>query len=222
MIEHPHVQICGCARSGNTLMQCLMRCFDKIETPDDFRHPKEVFVPDFILKWGYPKQEGFTFVGKQPRALNFLKGTIPEHLFVLLMVRDGRDTIISEHTGKKHYVKPSRWIEANGKVLALREKYPHQTLVVKYEDLIVDYQAVLRQIAPLIKRPIISTWKEASRRYRGTAFAKTMRGVRPIDKTNTNKWNLETIKKLIAKHEKAFCDMLIRLGYEQDNTWVTK
>lgn len=221
MIEHPHVQICGCARSGNTLMQCLMKCLDKIETPDDRREPREVLVPRMIRKWGCPRQEGYTFVGKQPTALEYFKGKIPDFLFMILMVRDGRDTILSTHRAKKNYVHPRRWIKDNKLVLQYQRDYPDQTMIVKYEDLVEDYQSTLRAIGERIGRELVTTWEEIAPRYKGTSFDKTMNGVRPLDTNSTQRWSLEEIHKLVDKQSlPEFCQMLVDLKYEQDDTWL--
>lgn len=222
MTKYLYVQICGCARSGNTLLQCLMHCLENIETPSNIHFSKEVFVPDFAIRWNYPKDSNNTFVGKQPNALQkLLSKGIPPTLFVIIMIRDGRDVISSSHFTKKDYVSPDRWIENCNQAIKLHSKYPSQTMTLKYENLVNNYLKTMELIGKHIRRQVLYTWEEIASRYKDTFFEKIMKGIRSVDSTNINKWNLENVlSKLNDMNKPKFCKTLQTFGYEKNNSWL--
>lgn len=209
------VHITGCApRSGTTLMMELFRdCFE-IEAFGD--HEISVFVK--------PRPEPNLYCSKRPQDILFIPPLLrfdPE-LWIVFMMRDPRDVIVSEHR-----LRPgSYWCHLGlwrRRYQIARKLWSHPRFtVVRYEDLASRPDAVqdlLEDRMPFLRRTQrFSQWggeaqvSEASERALG--------GVRPVSADSIGSWQRK--KGRIVNQIQTYGSIdqeLIDLGYETDGTW---
>lgn len=155
------VYIRGCPRSGNTLMLLLCGAGFKnshILTAQDIPIPSKS-NPNKITFGTFPSPEGFSY--KQVQADHFLDF---EDAAIIFMIRDPRDVLVSEHGAKpgEPWIKdPKRWID---NALILKKIKEHErVLLIKYEDLVTEPDAIQEKIAVQfgfeINRPFSDCWQ---------------------------------------------------------------
>ncbi len=144
------VFICGCGHSGTSLAAAMFAAHPEFYMP---RKETGVFTKSALAKerWAALRQRWQSsgrphLSEKTPRHIRYLpriRDHVPEARF-LVMVRDGRD-VASSHIKRYGSAEPGmeRWVRDNEFVLSERD-HP-DVHVIRYEDLVVDPEGILRQ-----------------------------------------------------------------------------
>lgn len=209
------VHITGCApRSGTTLMMELFRqCFE-IEAFG--RHEISVFVK--------PRPEPPLYCSKRPQDILIVPPLLryDENLWIVFMLRDPRDVIVSQHRLRPgtYWCHLGLW---KRRYEIARELWSHPRFsVVRYEDLAErpdEVQRELQERMPFLRmRQRFSEWgrdrvSEASERALG--------GVRPVSKESIGSWRSRKgrVRAQLERHGPIERE-LIALGYEADAAWL--
>lgn len=201
-------------RSGTTLLaECMKECFE-IDICED------VEVPLSRLRW----TRG-TYLTKSPGDIQHVKLrlNIDPRLYVICMMRDPRDVIISKHQRNPVYyhVALDTWKKGYA---CIKDNISHpRFMVVKYEDLIDNPDQVQASIggrlAFLKQRNIFSKWHLAA--TVSPRYEVALNGIRAIDCNNKTKWpsQMERIQRQIDLFGPV-TNELIEMGYETDASWM--
>lgn len=201
-------------RSGTTLMMELMaHCFDFHAYAD---HEMGIFqVPHVPVD---------TFCSKSPgELLKFPLVAGNENLWVICMVRDPRDVIVSKHKNKPDLywtnLNTFQYLYKGFKASTAYENF----IPVRYEDLVCDPNMVQKFLSKKIpfltkKADFTDFHKVASPTIKSIS---ALGGVREISTSSVNNWkkHLPRLKAQIDLHGD-ITEMLIDLGYEKDNKWL--
>jgi hypothetical protein len=135
--------ISGCARSGTTLTQRLMRCFEDI-----FVHRPEVryTVLDML-----DRPEANLVVKRDARSFAHLP-KLPPSIGLIYCLRHPFDTLTSSHpqtlNERRFHVTPQRWLAEYDALTQLKKAQPHRKILfVRYEDMIGAPDAMQERIA---------------------------------------------------------------------------
>lgn len=141
-------------------------------------------------------------------------------LYVVCMVRDPRDVIVSEN-----WSRPGRYFiplwEVRKGLAHLRHYAGHpRFIVVRYEDLASDPSGAQRELErrmPFLRRT--ADFRDFHRVATGVSKgnADDMHGVRPIDAASIGNWRRHLPR--VADQKVGLTRALIELGYEQDASW---
>lgn len=157
--EKAPIIIGGCGRSGTTLLLSVLGAHPAI-----LAFPEELyaFYPrPFRLRTllnelaGHGTEKNWTrWCEKTPknvRAFAEIEAAFEGNVYLIHIVRDGRDVVTSHHPNaqEKYYVSPERWVADVSAGLEQRDK----TLLVRYEDLVTDSEITLREICKFIGEP---------------------------------------------------------------------
>jgi len=176
------ILICGCARSGNTLMFSLMQTgFDKIikviDGPGNEQFPEEI-VEDHVV------------VGKMPKKVSKLHKLMSDDLGVICMMRDPRDVLVSRHfeRPKRYWTPLTRWM-GTAEIANEYKNHPN-VLLVKYEDLILKSSKVQNAISKKFNLDKIRDFDECYEHFdKSDKYnEKTMNGIRPLDTSRIGSW----------------------------------
>ncbi|ESY64460.1 hypothetical protein X743_30860 [Mesorhizobium sp. LNHC252B00] len=135
--------ISGCARSGTTLTQRLMRCFE-----DTFVHPPEA---RYTILDMLDRPESNLVVKRDARSFAHL-AKLPASIGLIYCVRHPFDTLTSSHpqtrNERRFHVTPHRWLAEYDALIKLKKAQPHrQILFVHYEDMVGAPDAMQERIA---------------------------------------------------------------------------
>ena len=176
------ILICGCARSGNTLMLNLMEVgfqniVKNIDGPGNEQIPKKP-IPGHVV------------VGKFPKKIYQLDTLMKPDLGVIYMLRDARDVLISKHFQKPHkYWTPiRRWVEA-AEIAVKYENHP-QVHILKFEDLLRSPDKIQFSLAQKFGLIPLRSFAAAHKYFDKTDDynIQTMNGIRPLDKSRIGAW----------------------------------
>jgi hypothetical protein len=209
------IHITGCApRSGTTLMMELFRqCFE-IEAFG--RHEISVFEK--------PRPEPPLYCSKRPQDILIVEPLLrhDESLWVVFLLRDPRDVIVSEHRLRpgSYWCHLGVWKQ---RYRIARALWDHPRFcVVRYEDLALRPDEVQRQLEarmPFLRRTrLFSEW--GSERV-SEASEKALGGVRPISAESIGGWR-ERRGRILSQMQKhgPIARELVELGYEPDDAWL--
>lgn len=217
LTPHPvrRLHVVGCHRSGTTLMaELLGSCFD---IPGRVDHEQGLWVP-------VEAESGVFLTKKPPDTIRIRTAFLMDpRLYVIAMIRDPRGVITSRHKTKPDVYFSSfwRWQQYLQAIMAL-EGHP-RFLVVRYEDLVADPDAVQDRIAERFEflQPIsrFSRFPEGARIHERARIS--LNGVRAVDSASLSRWReaLPRVKGELIRHPEMI-DWLIRLGYEPDDAWT--
>jgi len=204
------ILICGCARSGNTLM------FSLIDTGF------ENIVKVKGGPWGeqVPKEavEGKVVVGKFPRKASRLYKLMADDLGIIYMMRDPRDVLVSKHfeRPRTYWTSVERWIRTA--TVALEYKDHPNVLLLKYEDLITKPNKAQKAMAEKFNLEAARKFEDCYESFdtKDKYNAKTMNGIRPLDKSRIGAWkdgylNEKFINRLMKNSE--MTDLMKRFDY---------
>lgn len=212
MFKHLHIVACS-PRSGTTLLhEAMVTCF-KVDKHYD--HEVRFNQVD--------AEDGQIVVTKRPKDTMYMPDVIDDpELFVVYVMRDPRDVIVSRHGKNKdmYYSNIRLWRElhAYARKIAGHERF----LPVGYEEFVTDPDVVQNQIAAkfpwLQKLHNFSEYHEYANVSEKSKLA--MNDVRPIAPTSVGKWkkNLGRIKGQQMTHGSLTPD-LIECGYETSDEW---
>lgn len=210
------VHITGCApRSGTTLLMELFRSCFEIEAFGS--HEISIFLK--------PKPEPDLYCSKRPRDVRFVRPLLrfDENLWVVFMMRDPRDVIVSEHKRRPgvYWCQLGTWKRRHQ---IARGLWNHpRFVVVRYEDLAQQpdaTQAALQARMPFLRATqSFSNWGEVNRVSDDSEVA--LGGVRPISDSSIGAWKqkkgriVSQLRKFGPIHQE-----LIDLGYETSDGWL--
>lgn len=156
--------VCGCARTGTTLMQSILGAHPNI-------YSLEVETAEFTGGWKKEKNGNYKplridrfykyflkykvpfgpkrYCTKRPRNVRYIKEILNYHngnVRIIQMIRDARDTLTSKLLSKsnEYYVSFKRYIQD---VTAGLEYAEHPLVhVVKYENLVTNFEPTIKEI----------------------------------------------------------------------------
>lgn len=213
MYKHLHIVACS-PRSGTTLLhEVMITCF-RIDKHYDHEIRFNLVVAS----------EGDILLTKRPKDTMYMPRVIDSvpKTFVIYVVRDPRDVIVSRH-GKdksKYYANIRLWRQMHQ---CARSMYSSPNfLEIKYEDFVSrpdEVQNIIATRFPWLEK--VHNFSE----YHDYAVVsaksqKAMHGVRPIAATSVGLWteNLPRIKGQQERHG-SLTPELIECGYETSGEW---
>jgi hypothetical protein len=161
---------------------------------------------------------------KSPREVPYMPWTLrlnPD-LFVIYMLRDPRNVIVSKHrqAPDKYYTSLAVWQEFESYRRRL-EEHP-RFLVVKYEELVTEPDTVqekIRTLMPFLEgRCLFSEFHHYARPSERTSRA--LNGLRPVSADRLLEWkkHLPRVKAQLERFGEISAE-LVELGYEPDAKW---
>lgn len=208
------VHIVGCPRSGTTLLMELMStCF---ANSGFCEHELSIFAP-------VPDGEGPYFT-KQPNDIKQLRHIFyrDPQLHIIYMGRDPRAVITSKHreNPEQYFCNYRVWSECDH--AAQRYTGHARFLSLRYEDLVIAADTVQHSIAGHFEflKPLHPFSQYHLHATPSAASQRAMNGLRAINPKSLEKWqqHLPRIAEQLQREPK-LADDLIRLGYEEDNSW---
>jgi len=137
-----YVFIAGCARSGTTLMQDLMSCFQNtyvVPGESHFDRFDDATLP-----------RGNVVVKRTHQTYQTLEH-LPTNITLIYMLRHPFDTLTSHHPDfpkRRYYVSKRRWRDEYRALKMLRCRQPQRSIIyVRYSDLVSDPDGVQARIA---------------------------------------------------------------------------
>lgn len=201
-------------RTGTTLMAEAMKACFEIDYSTD--HEDRLFVR--------AKQDGEVFLTKHPADM-FVVGPslkVDPDLWIICMVRDPRDAIVSRHTkDKTKFWAGLRYWKAFYPIYRSLKRHP-RFVTVRYEDFVsapdTTQKALEAAIPVLRKKHDFSKYHEVSNVSEESK--KALLSVRPISPVGIGSWRKEIsrVKQQCEIHGDITND-LQEFGYEQDGTW---
>lgn len=211
------LHIVGCPRSGTTLlMELVSTCF---ASGGFCEHELSIFEP-------VPQVKDIYFT-KQPNDIKQLSHIFArdEQLYIIYMSRDPRAVITSKHreNPQQYFCNYRVWRECD---LAAQRYAGHpRFLLLRYEDLVVEPDALQARIASqfsfLRQRHLFSQYQEFA--LPSEASQRAMNGLRAVNRESLGKWqqHLPRVAEQYQRHPE-LADDLIRLGYETDRRWLDR
>ena len=204
-------------RSGTTLLAEVMKTCFKIDNYCEHEAPICKQLP----------RNGEIFLTKQPREIGAVRFPLkfnPE-LYVICVVRDPRDSIVSKHSGavNEYYCSLKFW-----KYFVKnyhKNKNNSRFITIKYEDLVSYPNKIQEEIQSRL--PFLEKYCNFSEYHLNAnvsvASNKAMNNLRPIEPKGIGNWqsHLLRIKQQTSIHGDIEND-LIYFGYESDAYWKNK
>lgn len=235
LFTKPPVLIGGCGRSGSSLLLSILSAHPDIQA---ISVETEAFCPG-IWEGSYDPERPFDWerlagalaaepeketacrwCEKSPKniiALPTILQRLKDEVRFLNIVRDGRDVITSRHPTRRRdrfWVLPQRWLQdvSAGKPFDLHP----QVLVVKYEDLTLDFKASIKDICAFLQielTPEILDWHKHATVRKHVAWSGE---IRPMSSQSIGRWRHEKYKPLIEGFLEmpGAIDLLRHYGYE--------
>ena len=212
MFKHLHIVACS-PRSGTTLLhEAMVTCF-KVDKHYDHEVRFNLVTAN----------NGDIVITKRPKDTMYMPEVIDDpELYVLYVMRDPRDVIVSRHGKNKdmYYsnIRLFRDLHGYAKTIANHERF----LQVGYEEFVNRPDDVQQQIVD--KFPWLETRYKFSEYHLHAEVSEksklAMNDVRPIAPTSVGKWrdNLPRIKAQQLTHGSLTPD-LIECGYETSDEW---
>lgn len=201
-------------RTGTTLLsEMMVACFDiTLHTEHE----------DSIYRW--PPCRGNIFLTKKPRDILVIEPIlrIMRNLYVIYMVRDPRDMIVSKHAidPDRYWASLTHWktYTTYGRRLTSHPRF----IIVRYEDLVTqpgqiqDY--LMKRMPFLIKKASFNSYHEIAQPSKDSMMA--LGGVRLASSSSIGNWrkHLPRVAGQLHLHG-SISEDLIAYGYEQDDAW---
>lgn len=220
-----HVHVCGYSRAGTTMLQAML----------EHAYPQaRIFRREVAgwraATWSWRNHE--LMISKMPidirilhRLQNFYRGRKAK-LRIILMIRDPRDALTSRHVSHdRPYLQDAKIWHLD--YVFLQHHLAHsETLLVRYEELTADPDAVQKQIEAFIGHAAEHPFHTFHTTTEESGFdTRALNGVRPIDQASIGRWQKPQHAGRIQQilHEvPEFPQYLIDLGYEPDTTWLNR
>ena len=174
--------------------------------------------------WIRPPRQANVYLTKRPRDIVLVEKVlrIMPNLFVIYMIRDPRDMIVSKH-GKapEQYWAGLKFWKTYTPFGRRISKHP-RVITVRYEDLATKPDQIQDEISArlpfLRKRAAFTRYHELA--HASDASVKALGSVRPISPTSIGLWrqHLPRVAAQLEIHGSITAD-LIEFGYEQDDSW---
>lgn len=209
------IHIVGCSpRSGTTLMAEMMKnCFEIDLTSEG---EKRISAS--------PPKRGNIFLTKTPKDTILVKDMlhVMKDLYVIYMLRDPRDVIVSKHPWDpaRYWSSLKIWKLWTPFADALKD-HP-RFITVRYENLVSfpdEVQNKIQKHLPFLERKLLFSQFHINARPCPHARA-ALRGLRPVSHKSIGNWvnHRARVAGQILKYG-SIGDDLIRYGYETDNGW---
>lgn len=237
------ILITGCARSGTTLLLYVMKYFKNTQviTHEEIM-PTRITFADKKSRNYIKREYGKILVIKKPmvhsraRRYESIKDILAAGFKIIYIIRDGRDIMVSHHPkrDRRYHVNPVRWIETSAEILEYLDN--PRVLLIEYEDFVSDTEKAMELISKFLRVEYSQNYKnfhEDKEIAEGIDIKGHMatglgdKGARPISKDSTGNWKLKEHKDRISslvngpkEDFERFCDLLIKFGYEKDNSWA--
>lgn len=194
--------ICGCARSGNSLMLHLMG--------SGFRNIKMVYDGpggEVVPTDNDIENKKTVVVGKFPKKLGKIQKFIDKNFGIIFMIRHPYDVLTSKHHLKpdKYWVQPDRWISSAQDILKYKDH--NNCLLVKYELLISKPEIVQKKISDKFQLLVKTKFQECPNSFdqEDKVNMLNMNGFRSLDPSRIGNWKQDPekithIKKVIDRH----------------------
>ncbi len=210
------IHIIGCGpRTGTTLLAEALKSSFNIDYCTE--HEDRIFVN----RHG----EGKVFLTKHPNDVMVIRPFlyVMPQLYVIYMLRDPRDMVVSSHGSKPGvYWCSLRYWKAFTPCYRKIRNHP-RVITVRYEDLVTNpdrVQEEIRQRMPfLVQQTRFSTFHKHAGPSADSLEA--MRGVRPISGSSIGRWkeHLPRIAGQLSLHGDIAQD-LVEFGYEENDAWL--
>ncbi|TIU33503.1 MAG: sulfotransferase [Mesorhizobium sp.] len=193
--------IAGCARSGTTLTQRLMGCFE-----DTFVHRAEAKYTQLDM---LDSPEANLVVKRTERGHVHL-AKLPSAVGLIYCVRHPLDVLTSSHpesrAQRRFHVTPERWLAEYDALLRLRKTQPRRAITyIRYEDMIAQPDAMQERIARAFDlKPRIRFSEDPSNPIRATSLQKW-------ERNEEFRTYLRTLPPAFRARLKEFCD---EFGYD--------
>ncbi len=177
------------------------------------------------FRGSYKQKSIVRFGGKKPIYSMFTKRImdVNPNAKIIHIMRDPRGTAngqINTFKKKDALAIGYLWTWNNKSVLKLKEKYPDQYFLLKYEDLIENTEDTMRSVCEFLELPYEPSMMDyrSTTTKRFTEYTETYKDkhrslLKPIDKSIAEKWK----KSLLPKHRKhveyATADLAQQFGY---------
>ncbi|TIT76575.1 MAG: sulfotransferase [Mesorhizobium sp.] len=167
--RYKKIFIAGCARSGTTLTQRLMGCFE-----DTFVHRAEAKYTQLDM---LDRPESNLVVKRTERGHAHLT-RLPSAIGLIYCVRHPFDVLTSSHpesrAERRFHVTSERWLAEYEALLRLRKAQPHRAIIyVRYEDTIARPDEVQERIGRAFGlRPRILFSEDPGNPIRATSLQK--------------------------------------------------
>lgn len=174
--------------------------------------------------WMRPTRQANVFLTKSPQDILVVESVlrVMPNLFVVFMIRDPRDMIVSKHdNAPKQYYSGLKFWKTYTPVGRRLSKHS-RVVTVRYEDLVMrpdQIQAELSARLPFLRRRAsFSRWHEFT--DAPDASVRALGSIRPMSPTSIGQWrqHLPRIAGQLEIHGSITAD-LIEFGYEQDDAW---
>jgi len=221
-----HVLICGCPRSGSTMLQLMMEA----ALPRARRFSREI-------RWWRAATSRLRnheiMITKRPRDifdLDRARAFYRERraqLRAIITIRDPRDVLTSSHP------RSIRRRPYHSTVDGWRKLYPYlmrylqdpDALIVRYEDLVSELDAVEARIEAFVGERIEHSFSEFYKVVPRDFDTRALNGVRPVDRRTVGRWQMAEHKvriEEILREVPDFPRQLVDLGYENDYDWISR
>lgn len=221
-----HVLICGCPRSGSTMLQLMMEA----------ALPKARIFRREIHGWRAATsrlRNHAVMITKRPRDIfeldrvQRLYRDRRAELRTIITIRDPRDALTSGHARslrrRPYHFKIGGW----RRLYPYLMRYLHDpgVLIVRYEDLVSELDAVEARIEAFVGERIEHSFSEFYRAVPRDFDTRALNGVRPVDARTVGRWKMPEHNariEEILREVPEFPRQLVALGYESDYDWISR
>lgn len=209
------IHVVGCSeRSGTTLVaEMMVACFEL-----DLHQEHETRI------YTWPSGRARVYLTKRPRDIVVVEPIlrIMPQLYIITMVRDPRDIIVSRHRAcpDRYWASLQYWKAFTPYVRRLLD-HPRVS-TIRYEDLVSDPDRIqdelMERMPWLVKRAPFSEFHNLSRPSELSRAA--LGSVRPVSRASIGNWreHKPRVAGQLRTHGPITAD-LIEFGYESDSTW---
>jgi hypothetical protein len=227
-----HIVICGCSRSGTTLLYSLLHISSKHD---------DVYIPETeisAVRLSYPGISQNLIISKRPldvfdiefinhHALN------SANLIYLVQTRDPRDLVTSFHGSvpNQYFQSVDYQFFVCGKIKSLGypgvmsslkactkllASYPEKALSLRYEQLVSDPETI-RNVISVITGNAFNSFSLDSTSSVPRELQSPLNGIRPVSRTNSGRWqkDKDSLRQILRLHElfPEFSSLIQEAGY---------
>jgi len=199
------ILIGGCGRSGTTLLLAILGAHPRISALDfesglftknrfssdiQSNHRKNIASLKSFLAIRGIKDDATRWCEKTPKNVRNIKDILTafqDHAQIVLLCRDGRDTVTSVHPDHEGYfISPQEWIDDTIQALAWKD-HP-QVKILKYEDLILQFDETIKDLLQFLELPQSTALDDYSKNTVVQNNRAWKDGVQPIKQNSIGKW----------------------------------
>lgn len=220
-----HILICGCPRSGSTMLLLMMDA--ALPRARKFKTEIRGFRAA-TSRW----RNHEVMLTKRPRDMFDLEqikqfySQRETELKIIITVRDPRDALTSRHrrtaSSRNYHISTSTWQHELYPCIAERLSDP-DVMVMRYETLVGSIDEAERQLQNFVNEPFAQSLADFHQTVSGSFDTRPLNGIRPVDNSGVGRWRDPEFKDRIAEILRDIPDFpqqLISLGYESDTQWL--